>query len=188
MGPKMKNRQSFYWWWKLSGKHIHRDIYRGIRNLIRYFSVIWCDNSWGSYSTFKLLKTKLKYIAKDVTKADYYVGWERDVERINMAIRLIDKVNEEEYSMEYMNFEEGEWSLEEYKEYKDKQDYSRLFKKYPRIYKYITNNPNSKNVFYYKVDLDDMHTLARAICQFNQDRASKLLFKLIEENIYSWGW
>jgi len=182
----MKNGQSFYYWLIYDAKYIPRNTINGIQNLCRYFKVIWKDNSWGSYTTFELLKTKLKYIAKDVSEADYYVGWERDVERINTCIRLIEKLQDEYYATEYLLGWNSD--LENYKTFKTNKDFSYLFKKYSRIKKYIINNPGDKNVFYYKNINDDVHTLAMSICQFNEQRANKLLFRLIEENIYSWGW
>jgi len=168
----MKKRQNFYWWWKMTGKYLHKDIYYGIRNLIRYFTTVWKDRSYGCHWTLELLKVKLKYVIKDVTKANYAVGWERDMERAQLTINLINKIQEDYYELENM----GE-------DFKPK-DYSEYFKKYPLIYKYIVNNPNDSRVFSTGGDSG----IAISIGLINTERAKTLLFKIINENIYSWGW
>jgi len=51
-------------------------------------------------------------------------------------------------------------------------NYEDYFKKYPRIYK--------------QVKCDDKHRTAFNIARINEERAHKLLFKILEQNIRRW--
>jgi hypothetical protein len=57
------------------------------------------------------------------------------------------------------------------------------FKKYPLIYKRVMNG---EGVFKREGREDDKHIIAMNIAYINQDRAHKLLFKIMEENILKW--
>jgi hypothetical protein len=57
------------------------------------------------------------------------------------------------------------------------------FKKYPLVYKRVMNG---EGVFSLKGREDDKHVIAMNIAHLNHDRARKLLFKIMEENIEGW--
>ncbi len=177
-----KYRQSFYWWFKLEGRFIPRNIIIGIKNLIKWFPIIFKDRDWDSYYILEVLKFKIKNTAKYISDSNRYVGCERDVEIMNTVVRLIEKVQNETYSMEYMDHETGEFSLENFLEYRNSQDYSKYFEKYPLIYKYVSKTPKQKDVF--NNDYDNSIVLSMGMV--NHQRAKKLLFKLLNEHIEKW--
>lgn len=177
-----KYRQSFYWWWKLEGKHIPRDIIIGVKNLIKWFPIVFKDRDWDSHYIFEVLKFKIKNTSKYIGEADRYVGCERDVEIMNTVVRLIDMVQNETYSMEYMDYETGEFSLEKFQEYRNNQDYSKYFEKYPLIYKYVCETPKHKDV----LNNDCDNSIALSMGMINHQRAKKILFKLLNEHIEKW--
>lgn len=76
--------------------------FKNIKNIIRWIPVIWKDHDWDSFYIFDILKFKLKNTAKYLKKNNLYVGVDRDVEIINTCIRLIDKVQSEEYLWEFV--------------------------------------------------------------------------------------
>lgn len=177
-----KHRQSFYWWFKLNGKYIPRDIVIGIKNLIKWFPIVFKDRDWDHHYIFEVLKFKIKNTSKYICESNRYVGCERDVELMNTVVRLIDKVQNETYSMEYMDYESGEFSLEKFQEYRNNQDYSKYFQKYPLIYKYVCKTPKQKDV----LNNDCDNSIALSIGIINHQRAKKLLFKLLNEHIEKW--
>ncbi len=115
-----------------------RTWYRRVKHIIRWIPVLWKDRDWDYYYIFEILKTKLKFQSEHFRKHGYHVSSERDAERMELCIRLIDKVQNEYY-------------LDE-----------QLMKKDPIIDKDIEN----------------------AIRK--HDKAKKLLFNILENNIESW--
>jgi hypothetical protein len=109
--------------------------YANIKKELGYF-----QNNYDSVSNniFEILKTKLKFQSEHFRKHGYHVSSERDAEKIELCIRLIDKVQNEYY-------------LDE-----------QLMKKDPIADKDIEN----------------------AIRK--HDKAKKLLFNILENNIESW--
>ena len=51
-------------WWKFDGKYLHRDIAQGIKNLIKWFPIIWKDRNWDDSFIFDILQFKLQNQAK----------------------------------------------------------------------------------------------------------------------------
>ena len=170
------------YWIKNELRYYHIYFYYGVRNIVSYLPVIWYDRSWGPYYTLSILKRKLEITVKDVTKYDRTIGCERDVERMNTVIRLIDKIKDEVYGMEYLDYVVGDfWSEKEtfddqsYQDFQNKQDYTKFFEKYPLIYKK------------FKCDDDSNTHIALSIGLENDKRAKKLLYKILYEHLDSFG-
>jgi hypothetical protein len=115
-----------------------RTWYKRIKNIIRWIPILWKDRDWDYWYTFEILKVKLKFQSEHFRKYGYHVSSERDAQKMELCIRLIDKVQNEYY-------------LDE-----------QLMKKDP-----ITD----KNI----EDAISKH-----------DKAKKLLFNILENNIESW--
>jgi hypothetical protein len=87
------------WYWKLyrwflwDVKHVHKTVWTGIKNLWRWFPIIWKDRDWDYYYIFQVLKFKLEKQAK-------HLGG-RDAELMMTCVRLINKLQNEEYYEEY---------------------------------------------------------------------------------------
>ena len=73
-----KEYNEWYWklyrWFKWEFKYLHRDIAKGIKNLWKWFPVIWKDRDWDNYFIFEALKFKLKNTANYLVKHDRYKG------------------------------------------------------------------------------------------------------------------
>jgi len=160
-----------------------KQFFRRIYNLIRWFPIIWKDQDWDDFYIFEILKFKLKNQAKHISYHDRHLSAKRDAEIMMLCVRLIEKIQEEYYGCEYQDYCEIEstftpsethpgsykWNLIETSEHYD--DY---FKKYPRMYNHFKNihTDKSKIAFY--------------ISKENEERAHKLLFKILEQNIRRW--
>ncbi len=68
-----------------------------IKNLIRWFPVIYKDRDWDHWFIYQILKTKLKYQSEHLRKCGNHVSADYDADRIDLCIRLIEKVQNEEY-------------------------------------------------------------------------------------------
>ena len=166
-----------------------RQFIRSIKNLVKWFPIIWKDRDWDDYYIWGVLKFKLKNQAEYIGGNDRYVGAKRDAEIMMLCVRLIDKLQEEYYTMEYQDYREADFNFipSSYKpEYfeldivEKSENLDDYFKKYPRIYKTVINA--DKMPF----TRDSKVSIALNIAHINHNRARKLLFKLLERNIEGW--
>lgn len=180
-------------WWKFEGRYYHNDFVNGIKNLIYWLPVIWKDRDWDQHYIYNVLKAKLKKQAKYIGTRDFHTRAKRDAEIMLLCVRLIDKVQEEFYQMEYSNYNESEIEFIDYIE-EGKEDrglkevkineisekYDEYFKKYPLVYKKVL--ALEKPVF----DNNFKQHIAMNMAIYNQKRASDLLWKIINNNIDCW--
>ena len=174
------------YWWKHTGRYMHIMLKYSIGNLWIWFPIIWKDRNHDYTNILTILRFKLINTAKLLKKNNRFVSTERKVEVINTCVRLIDLVKEEFYDMESMSYHESKYWFEptddgNFSYFKSKivtENFDEYFKKYPLVYKQvIKEHPSLK---------DDKHHLAIQMGKINHNRARKLLFKIMEENIETW--
>lgn len=178
-------------WVRFDSKYVIGNIRDGINNLIYWFPIIWKDRDYDHHYIFEVLKTKLKKQAFYLKKHDRHTRVDFDVRNINICISLIDKLQNDTYSGEYLDYQSHYYNFiptdnSNYKELKIDvvwEDYDSYFKKYPLIYKKVLNGAGTIPL---KGREDDKTLIAMSIAKYNQDRAKKLLFKVLEENIEFW--
>ena len=155
--------------------------FRRIYNLYRWFPIIWKDQDWDHSYIFEILKFKLKNQAEYIGYHDRHMSAKRDAEIMMLCVRLIDKVQDEWYGREYFDYHKSELTFIDSISHPGSYEmdikhisnnYEDYFKKYPRIYKQ-------------SIGKDD-HETAYRIAKTNEERAHKLLFKILEENIRRW--
>jgi hypothetical protein len=158
-----------------------KQFFRRIYNLYRWFPIIWKDQDWDHHYIFEILKFKLKNQAKYIGSKDRHVGAKRDAEIMMLCVRLIDKIQSDYYGHEYFDYHKSEFkfidSISHPGSYEMEikhisNNYKDYFKKYPRIYKQVKGK--------------DKHKTAFNIARINEERAHKLLFKILEQNIRRW--
>jgi hypothetical protein len=181
-------------WWKFHGRYYHKDLYRGIVNLIKWFPVIWKDRDWDSSYIFKILEHKLKLQSQGIAGRDIHVDAQRDAEVMMTCVRLMEKIREDYYQSEYMEYHKSDYWFEDIEdppgwstwesEIKS-ENFDDYFKKYPLIYKRVLNG---EGVFGIEgeTESDSKMRIAMNIAHINHDRARALLFKLMNENIGRW--
>lgn len=76
---------------------------RRIKNLFRWLPVIWKDEQWDYYYIFEILKHKLVLTANHTRKNGYHVSSDYDADRMMLCVRLIEKIQNEDYMMELIN-------------------------------------------------------------------------------------
>ena len=178
-------------WWRFDGRYILRNIQEGFKNIRYWLPIIWKDRNYDHSYIYYILEHKLKAQAHRLHTADMHVSARRDAEIIRTCVRLIDKVNDGFYENEYMEYEKTKhWfepvednpSLSSWEHRILEENFDDYFKKYPLIYKRVLNGEGWLKID----DLTDKHRIASNIAHINHDRARKLLFKIIEENISKW--
>jgi len=177
--------------WKFKYQYLWRDFKVGVKNIWYWLPIIWKDRNWDQGYIFTILKHKLEAQANCIGTRDIHTRAKRDAEVMMTCTRLIDKVTDEFYGMEYMDYHKTKhWfepaDKEGYSTWESKEleeNFDDYFKKYPLIYKRVMND---EGVFNREGREDDKHIIAMNIAHINHYRARKLLFKLIEQNIEKW--
>jgi hypothetical protein len=175
------------WYWKLRRwvKHdlpyLHLEFVRGVKNLWRWFPVIWKDRDWDDHYIYKVLQFKLKNQAEYIGGRGFYLNAKRDAEIMMTCVRLIDKINEEYYGMEYFEYYDYDMSTDnpnrflEFNVTRDELD--TYYAKYPLTFKKIEAEYG---------DTKDRSSTALLMGDDRQRKARKLLFKILEQNIETW--
>ena len=188
------------YWTKIGYKV--RGFFTSVGNLIKWFPVIWKDRDWDDHYIFEVFKFKLEKQAKYIKEKGFHTNSDLDAKRMMLCVKLMKKVQEDFYTMEYMDYEEKDFffvptgeGIEDgeggyYMETRlKKENLNDFFKKYPLVYKKIITN---KKYHIFKMDNEDLTSyevksrIALNIGRYNHERARKLLFKILSENIERW--
>jgi len=186
-----KKLDSISLWWEHNGRYLGNEFIRGIENLWYWLPVIWKDRNWDHQFIFDILSHKLKAQSAYISGRGNHVSAERDAEIMMTCVRLIEKVKDEYYGMEYMDYHKTKhWfepaDKEGYSTWESKQigeNFDDYFAKYPLIYKRVLNG---EGIFKLEGTDDDKQRIAMNIAHINHDRARKLLFKIMEQEIERW--
>lgn len=189
--------KSTHLWWKFEGRYYHKDVYNGVKNLIKWFPVIWRDRNWDQSYIYTILQKKLELHAEGIAKRDILVSSQRDAEVMRTSARLIQRIKDGYYEGEYSDYHQTKYWFEDIPNRPGlstmehelvSENFDDYFKKYPLIYKKAVNGDG---VFIYTIDTESSvseykQQIARNIAHINQDRARKLLFKILESQIERW--
>ena len=185
-------------YWKPIGWRI-KEFRSSVKKLIRWFPIIWKDRDWDDHYIWELMKNKLRWQAKYTADRDWHTRAQLDAKRMRLCANLMDKVQDEFYSGEYMDYHETKW---DFLDIPDKPGFKELdmqttsehfddfFKKYPLVYKKVLAD-KSLQIFSLEpregeTEVDTKQRIAMNIGRYNHERARKLVFKIMEENIECW--
>jgi len=179
-------------WWDNEGRYLHKEIKTGIKNMWYWLPIIWKDRNWDSHYIFEIMMHKLKAQSKYIGERDIHTRAQRDAEIMMTCVRLMKHIDDEFYSSEYSDYHKtkhwfedvpGKPGLSSWESKLMKENFEDFFKKYPLIYKRVLNG---EGVFGRDGREDDKQIIAMNIGHINHERARKLLFKLMEQNIERW--
>ena len=172
----------------------YKNLKQGIKNLWYWLPVIWKDRNYDQHYIYEVLKHKLKAQAKYIADNDRHTRAQQDARRMMICTKLIQLCQDETYDVEYINYvKDISWftPCEDNPDYFDwnneiiTETLDDFFKKYPLIYKRVMNGEGPFSLDG-KNEKEIKRRIAMNICHINQQRAHKLLFKIIEQNINSW--
>lgn len=179
-------------WWRFEGKHIPRNIKQGIKSTIYWLPVIWKDRNYDHTFIYEVLKHKLKAQANYIGGKKRHTRAQQDTRRMLICAKLLQKMQDDAYTTEYLNYVETTHWFEDVKERPGYstwesatvwEKYDDYFKKYPLVYKKVMRG---EGMFSLEGREDDKQSIAMNIAHLNHQRAHKLIFKIIEENIEGW--
>lgn len=184
----------FYWKYEDYISEPIWNLIRGIKNLWRWFPVIWKDRDWDSNYIFSIFKHKLLLQRKYIVKNNRHTRVDLDNRDMTICLNLIERIQEEYYGMEYLDYEDSKFRFEKTGDKYDGKDtyemkcdvisetYDTYLNKYKSSARFIIKN-GYKGV---KVDPQNKQALCLYVAQHNQDKCQKLLFKILEEKISNW--
>ncbi len=89
-----------------------RYFFTGIKNIIRWIPTLYHDRDWDSNYIFTILQKKIEHQRKEITYSNRYNGVERENRDMTIVLNLIERVKQEYYNIEYLDYEESEWVFE----------------------------------------------------------------------------
>lgn len=154
-----------------------RDFKIGIQNLIKWFHVIWKDRDWDHFYILVIFKQKLIHTAAYHRKKQRYEGWEYEVERMELCIKLIDYVTEGYYETKFHNYINQKYG-----------NSTSYFTDIPDMPGYSEWNISYENIpsLYTQSEFDNEYKEKSKIARNKQIKAKALLFKVLDKHILHW--
>lgn len=185
-------------YWKTIGWRL-KEFRSSVNKLIRWLPIIWKDRDWDDHYIWELMKNKLRWQAKYIGDRDFHTRAAHDAKRMRLCANLIDKIQDEWYQMEHTDYYEANFNwldVENKPEYKELdiqttfEDFDSYFKKHKSVYKKVLSDKKYQ-VFPIEEREGDRPSdfklrIAMNIGHYNHNRARKLLFKIMEEDIEGW--
>jgi hypothetical protein len=89
-------------WWKFEGRYYHKDFIYGIKNLWKWFPVIWSDRDWDQHFIYDSTHShKLEKQATCFSQSEYSTRSKREAEKMFLCARLARIQQEELYVDEF---------------------------------------------------------------------------------------
>ena len=148
-------------------KYFFYDVKMAIGNLIKWFPIAIKDRDFDHYYIMQVLRFKINNTSKHIAEHQYYVGYERDVEIMDTCVRLIDKIQNEDYAVEYQDY----YSFLRPKQEDNSEEYFNL---YPNTYRKVSKRCDNKNLILLEMGAE------------RHKKAIRILFRLMENNIEKW--
>ena len=151
--------------------------YEQIRRLIDYLPLIWNGYEFDYHYSIEIFKKSLERQANFLESSkSYTVDATHNASKIRTAIRLMDKVYSDEYTLEYMDKIEELYGRDVMElRFVEKEDDNRFFTM-------VANYEEWDNAEEVEVTLNKLMMES----QRKQERAHKLLWEFVEHNIRRW--
>ena len=163
-----------------------RNFLTSCHNLIKWFPTIWNDRDWDGHYILKILQKKIEFQRKELVSANRHTRIETDNRDMTIVLNLIERVREEYYGVEYLDYRETKFRFEDVEDKPDikslhldilREDDDKYLSKYPLIVRKVLKD---------KPDIDKS-TLCFWVASYNHERANDLLFKILRERM-AWWW
>lgn len=158
----------------------------GVKNIFRWIPTLYKDKDWDDWFIFTVLQKKIDHQRKEIIYANRHIHVDRDNRDMTIVLNLIERVKDEFYNSEYLDYEKSKFRFEPV-EGKDNlksleidvlsDDYDEFLKKY---------SSSVRKVLKQKPDLDK-RDLCFYVSKYNQEKAHDLLFKILKERM-RWWW
>jgi len=157
-----------------------KNLVQGLYNIIRWMPTIYQDRDWDHAFLNDMLQKKLEYMRKELVQANRHRGISEINKDITLALNLLERMKEDYYDMEMYDYFKvkhtfkpvdatGDYLIIEGTILEDRLA-GYLFK-----YRRIAAKLRKKHNLAHK----DNATLARLVAHENQDRCTRIFWKLL---------
>ena len=191
---KLEDTKIYDIYWDLIGWRISNFISK-IKNIVRWFPIIWNDGDYDDSYIMEILKFKLSNQANYISKKDGRTQSQYDAQKMRLCVRLIEKFQEEYYNFEYFDYFNMDVSFTECEDRPDckkmnttvtNERFDEYIKKYPSVHRRVLKGEGWFDISKCEDDDDIKYRIARNIAGINHQRGKQLLFRLLETHIESW--
>lgn len=154
-----------------------KQFFKNIKRVIDFLPLIWKHRDYDYRHSINLFRYSLQRQAEffESDKA-YSADAKQYASRIRTAIRLMDKVYDEEYGIAYIDLIEGMYGKTEYKFVKiEGTDY----------YSMEIRNESAVDDKHQE-EINEVRNEMMKYCQDKQNRAHDILWRFVRHNIQSW--
>jgi len=162
-----------------------RQFLTSCNNIIKWAPTIWKQRDWDDGFIFEILQKKIEFQRKEIIYANRHIGVDQDNRDMTITLNLIERVKEEYYNTEYLDYEESEFRFEPVEDNENlhslevdvlSERYDEFLKKYQSsVRKVLKEKPdlNKKDLCFY-------------VSKYNQEKAHNLLFRILKERMRGW--
>ena len=163
-----------------------RNFLTSCNNLIKWFPTIWNDRDWDGHFILKILQKKIEFQRKELVNANRHTRIESDNRDMTLALNLLERVREEYYSLECMDYWNSEIVFDDVPENPELKSievnttaerYDEYLSKYPSSVRALTKEHGEEL---------DKQRLCLMVSYYNHKKANKLLFRILEERLPYW--
>ena len=163
-----------------------RNFLTSCHNLIKWFPTIWNDRDWDGHYILKILQKKIEFQRKELVNANRHTRIESDNRDMTLALNLLERVKEEYYSLECMDYWDSEIVFDDVPENPELKSievnttterYDEYLSKYPSSVRALTKEHGEEL---------DKQRLCLMVSNYNHKKANKLLFRILEERLAYW--
>lgn len=172
--------------WKLPVQH--RYFIYGVKNLWRWFWVVWKDRDWDNHYYWEVTKKKISQMRDLHVRNMNFENTSREIERMNIVLKLIDKIQNDTYRNEYYDEEYyitkmrvDENGHVQFDVLKD--ELHSYIAKHPSVYRKVMSSP--KWVAQFRGEVTDFK-VAMLISIERHNKAKRILFKMLDRYIENW--
>ena len=158
----------------------------GVKNIFKWMPTLYKDKDWDGWYIYNILQKKIEFQRQEIIYANRHTEVDRDNRDMTIVLNLLERVKEEYYGMEHLDYSETKFdfipvednpNLKEMKKIVLSENYDEFLKKYPSSVRKVLKEKGN--------DLEK-DTLCLFVARHNQEKARKLLFKLLEQKIERW--
>jgi hypothetical protein len=89
-----------------------RSFLTGCHNIIKWAPTIFKDRDWDGWYIYNILQKKIEFQRKEIIYANRHTQVDRDNRDMTIALNLIERVKEEYYGGEYLDYYESNFIFE----------------------------------------------------------------------------
>jgi hypothetical protein len=163
-----------------------RYFFGGIKNILRWIPTLYKDKDWDDWYIFTILQKKIEFQRREIIYANRHMQVDRDNRDMTIVLNLIERVKEEYYGAEYLDYSETKFRFEPVEGVRElysmeedviSENYDVYLRKYPSSVRKVLKKKSGL----------DKRDLCYYVAKHNEKKAHDLLFKILKERM-RWWW